>query len=213
MCHLQATFGRQFRYAWDAARQAERPDRRGVEAPWLQTIPCKFGTIFPWGDRLLAAYCHAGAVKRRRRYPASRSSRVVPTAPRSSWRSMSPASIWWRRSCGPGGGAGTRPRPGPDSRSSWRGSRPSRARSVETDVEIYAESGPEPSAMTDADSGGQSVAETRENPCEEQASRGVGGAIDCAYGLRVVAGAHGRQRGPQVASSQGSASGRVRGQL
>jgi hypothetical protein len=62
---LRATFGRRFRYAWDASYAAERSDFRAVEAPWLTVIPCRFGRIVPWGGRRLAAYCRAGAMKRR----------------------------------------------------------------------------------------------------------------------------------------------------
>ena len=35
------------------------------EQTWLTRIPCKYGYIAPHGDRLLAAYCDAGLVKRR----------------------------------------------------------------------------------------------------------------------------------------------------
>ena len=61
---LKATFGNRYRYEWDAAYWAERSEFRAVEAPWLTIIPCKFGKIFPWGRRLLAAYCPAGGAKR-----------------------------------------------------------------------------------------------------------------------------------------------------
>jgi hypothetical protein len=61
---LRVTFGRQFRYVWDEAYAAERPDFRAREAPWLTVIPCRYGRIFPWGGRLLAAYCPAGSAKR-----------------------------------------------------------------------------------------------------------------------------------------------------
>lgn len=53
---LRATFGRRFRYAWDDAYEAERPEFRKVEAPWLTQIPGRFGHVFPWGGRVLAAY-------------------------------------------------------------------------------------------------------------------------------------------------------------
>jgi hypothetical protein len=53
---LRATFAGQFRFGWDEAYAAERPDRRRVEAPWLTIIRCRSGRIFPWGGRLLAAY-------------------------------------------------------------------------------------------------------------------------------------------------------------
>ena len=60
---LRQTFAGRFKFAWDEAYYAERPEFRRVEAAWLTTIPCKFGKIFPWGDRLLAAYC-PGTIKR-----------------------------------------------------------------------------------------------------------------------------------------------------
>ncbi len=60
---LKATFGTRYRYEWDEAYSAERPEYRAVEAPWLTIIPCKFGRIFPWGGRTLAAYCDAGGMK------------------------------------------------------------------------------------------------------------------------------------------------------
>ncbi len=62
---LRATFPGQYRFEWDEAYAAERPDYRTVEAPWLTIIPCKFGKIFPWGRRNLAAFCAAGGSKRR----------------------------------------------------------------------------------------------------------------------------------------------------
>jgi hypothetical protein len=63
---LRATFGRRFRYVWDESYAAERSDFRRVEAAWLTVIPCRFGRIFSWGGRQLAAYCTAGASTRRR---------------------------------------------------------------------------------------------------------------------------------------------------
>ncbi len=62
---LRNTFGNRYRYDWDEAYWDERPEFRAVEAPWLQIIPCKFGKIFPWGRRNLAAFCDAGGSKRR----------------------------------------------------------------------------------------------------------------------------------------------------
>ena len=62
---LKLTFGNRYRYERDPAYEAERPEWRKVEAAWLTYIPCKFGRIHPYGDRLLAAYSNAGAVKRR----------------------------------------------------------------------------------------------------------------------------------------------------
>ena len=60
---LRATFPGQFRFAWDEAYLAERPDSRRTEAAWLTIVPCCFGKIFPWGGRRLAAYSRS----RRRR--------------------------------------------------------------------------------------------------------------------------------------------------
>ena len=62
---LRQTFPGQYRFEWDEAYWIERPEYRAVEAPWLQIIPCKFGKIFPWGRRNLAAFCAAGGSKRR----------------------------------------------------------------------------------------------------------------------------------------------------
>ena len=62
---LRQTFPGQYRFDWDEAYWAERSEFRAVEAPWLQIIPCKFGKIFPWGRRNLAAFCAAGGSKRR----------------------------------------------------------------------------------------------------------------------------------------------------
>jgi hypothetical protein len=53
---LRATFAGQFRFGWDEAYAAERPDLRTREAAWLTIIPCRFGHIFPHGGRRLAAY-------------------------------------------------------------------------------------------------------------------------------------------------------------
>ena len=61
---LRATFP-EFKFEWDPAYHAEDAKRRNVEAPWLTRISCRHGFIFPWGDQMLAAYCSAGAVKRR----------------------------------------------------------------------------------------------------------------------------------------------------
>ena len=61
---LRQTFSGQYRFEWDEAYNVERPEFRAIEAPWLTIIPCKFGKIFPWGRRLLAAYCPAGGAKR-----------------------------------------------------------------------------------------------------------------------------------------------------
>jgi hypothetical protein len=63
--NLRATFAGQFRFAHDEAYQAERSDFRKAEACWLTVIPCRVGRIFPWGGRVLAAYCRAAATKRR----------------------------------------------------------------------------------------------------------------------------------------------------
>ena len=52
---LRATFAGVFRFAWDEAYAAERPEFRAIEAPWLTVIPCRRGHIYPYGGRLLAA--------------------------------------------------------------------------------------------------------------------------------------------------------------
>jgi len=62
---VRATFGRRFRYTRDDSSAAERSAFRTVETPCLSIIPCRFGKIFRWGGRVLAAYCPAGPAKRR----------------------------------------------------------------------------------------------------------------------------------------------------
>ena len=61
---MRKTFGTRFKYTWDPAFKAERPEWRKVEAPWLTRIACRHGWLMPWGGTQLAAYCCAGAVKR-----------------------------------------------------------------------------------------------------------------------------------------------------
>jgi hypothetical protein len=53
---LRATFRGRFRFTWDEADYAERPDLRKVEAPWLKRIACRYGFICPHGRRRLQAY-------------------------------------------------------------------------------------------------------------------------------------------------------------
>lgn len=52
---LRATYGRAFRYTMDPSFDAERPEFRAVEKPWLTRIACRKGHICPWGGRDLAA--------------------------------------------------------------------------------------------------------------------------------------------------------------
>ena len=74
---LRATFTGIFRFAWDPARQAERPEWRRREAAWLTRIPCRYGFIYPHGGRRLAAY----STTRRRRLGALPAVTVVQGGP------------------------------------------------------------------------------------------------------------------------------------
>jgi len=51
---LRALAGEQFRVAHDPAYAAEHGERGRTDDPWLLTIPCRFGHIFPWGSNRLA---------------------------------------------------------------------------------------------------------------------------------------------------------------
>jgi len=62
--NLRESFKGEFKFGWDEAYHAERPEFRAYEAAWLTIIPGKFGKVFPWGGRRLAAYCTAGVAKR-----------------------------------------------------------------------------------------------------------------------------------------------------
>ena len=63
---LEATFGnKRYRYSRDPAYEAETPAGRKREAEWLTRLECKYGRIFPWGGRTLAAHSAAGSAKRR----------------------------------------------------------------------------------------------------------------------------------------------------
>lgn len=53
---LRAMFRGEFKFSWDPAYAAERGEFRRIEAPWLTRIRCRYGFIFPWGGRRLAAY-------------------------------------------------------------------------------------------------------------------------------------------------------------
>jgi len=53
MLDLRTVAGKRYRVAHDPAYAAEHGDRGRTDDPWLLTIPCRFGHIFPWGgDRL-----------------------------------------------------------------------------------------------------------------------------------------------------------------
>lgn len=54
MVDLRILAGEQFRVAHDPAYYAEHGDRGRTDDPWLLTIPCRFGHIFPWGVNRLA---------------------------------------------------------------------------------------------------------------------------------------------------------------
>lgn len=52
---LKARFGRQYRVTFEESYHAERPDFRAREAVWLRQIPCRYGSVFPFGGSRLAA--------------------------------------------------------------------------------------------------------------------------------------------------------------
>lgn|GEM_PF-773729 len=61
--NLQEMFGRRYRVTFDESYHHERPEFRAAEAPWLMTLPCRHGHIYPWGGDLLAAStCSRGSV-------------------------------------------------------------------------------------------------------------------------------------------------------
>jgi hypothetical protein len=48
-------FRGRFRFGWDPAYYAERPDFRQIESPWLTRVRCRHGFIGPHGGRRLMA--------------------------------------------------------------------------------------------------------------------------------------------------------------
>lgn len=62
--NLRESFKGVYKFGWDEAYHAERSEFRAYEAAWLTIIPGKFGKVFLWGGRRLAAYCPAGMAKR-----------------------------------------------------------------------------------------------------------------------------------------------------
>jgi hypothetical protein len=52
---LKALFGSDYRIAYDESYAAERGDDARRHDPWLLTIPCRFGHIYPQGGSLLGA--------------------------------------------------------------------------------------------------------------------------------------------------------------
>ena len=64
--NLKERFGRRFKITYDPSYQAERPEFREAEAPWLMMIPCEHGDICAWGgDNLAACTRTAGPIAKR----------------------------------------------------------------------------------------------------------------------------------------------------
>lgn len=60
--NLRKLFGDRFKIGIDESYQAERPEFRAEELPWLMILPCVNGHICPWGGNDLAACTKAGPV-------------------------------------------------------------------------------------------------------------------------------------------------------
>src|SRR5262245_53742455 len=60
---LRAWLGDRYHIAWDPA------DASGHRDPWMKTVPCRFGTVYPHGGELLAVEVngHKNVVSRLRR--------------------------------------------------------------------------------------------------------------------------------------------------
>jgi hypothetical protein len=60
---LSALFGKKYKIILEEAYYAERPEFRKQEKVWHMLIPCKYGTIGPWGtDTLVASTFRVGNV-------------------------------------------------------------------------------------------------------------------------------------------------------
>lgn len=63
---LKEQFGHRYRVIHEESYRAERGDSARVHDPWLLTIPCKFGHIYPHGGELLGASTdHDGRIANR----------------------------------------------------------------------------------------------------------------------------------------------------
>lgn len=60
---LAALFGKKYKIILEEAYYAEKPEFRQQEKVWHMLIPCKYGTIGPWGtDTLVASTFKVGNV-------------------------------------------------------------------------------------------------------------------------------------------------------
>lgn len=63
---LEKEFGQRWRIQYEESYYAQYGDHARVNDPWLKTILCKHGHIFPWGGRKLAAATNnAGPIARK----------------------------------------------------------------------------------------------------------------------------------------------------
>jgi hypothetical protein len=53
--NLKERFSRRWRIANEASHEAEYGENARTVDPWLMTVPCQHGHLFPWGGNLLAA--------------------------------------------------------------------------------------------------------------------------------------------------------------
>lgn len=53
--NLKERFGKKYRVDYEESYYAERGDGARADDPWLQTILCQRGRVFPWGGDKLAA--------------------------------------------------------------------------------------------------------------------------------------------------------------
>ena len=53
--NLKKLAGRRYRLGYDESYYAERGRGARADDPWLLTMPCRLGHIFPWGSETLAA--------------------------------------------------------------------------------------------------------------------------------------------------------------
>jgi len=66
--NLKEQFRKQYRIGHDPAAKHEPG---GMADPWLYTIPCKYGEIYPYGGERLALHCQGSTMRQtiKRRFP------------------------------------------------------------------------------------------------------------------------------------------------